>query len=301
MKLPFNANTRINRRIILFAAILLIVEAAYLVNRLGIYTVPSEIIRIVETVAIVLIGFLVVNIILRFSENRVFLFLEGEVEIEQRILMTKVFKGALYTIPVIFLLMHLGLSFQNLTILVGLVTTGIALAMREVIMSFLMWFIIIQKNPVRIGDGVRIGDMVGIVNRIGTIFLTVSLDADGRNRVVRIPNKTILDHPIVNYGPGVIADTIRIPVENPPRDWATPMERIRTAIERNLVHVNALAMRIDVEAGKWQLVIDYTATFAEKDAVRTKLLSTVSELYQDIIAGSQAAGKKEAVRARLHR
>ncbi|HOS39633.1 MAG TPA: mechanosensitive ion channel [Spirochaetota bacterium] len=292
MKLPFNANARINRRIALLIAILFMDEAVYLVNRLGFYPVPPEIITAARTLSIVIIGFLVVNVILRFTENRVFHFLEGEVEIEQRILLTKLYKGALYLIPVLFLLVHLGLSFQNLTLFVGLVATGIALAMRELIMSYLVWIIIILKNPVRIGDGIRIGDTTGLVSRIGTMYLSVRPCPDVTERVVRIPNKTLLDHPIVNFGRGVIADAIRIPLETPPRDWAAPMERIRASIERNLPGVSALSLRIDIDAGKWVLAVEYTVDFAERDAARTRLLGTIAELYQDLIAPAGRPGKR---------
>ncbi len=105
---------------------------------------------------------------------------------------------------VIVLLIWLGPG-NNLTMAMGILGAGIAFASQEVIGSFAGYLDIISGNIYRIGDRVRVGDVVGDVIDISILRTTVMevgewVKADQyTGRVVTIANRAVFAVPVYNF------------------------------------------------------------------------------------------------------
>ncbi len=87
----------------------------------------------------------------------------------------------------------------------GLVSVGVAIALKDVLVDIAGWLILITKPPFEVGDRIQIGPHSGDV--VDTSLLHFHLleignwvDSDqGTGRLIRIPNSKILTDPIANY------------------------------------------------------------------------------------------------------
>jgi len=87
----------------------------------------------------------------------------------------------------------------------GLVSAGVAIALKDVLVDIAGWLILITKPPFEVGDRIQIGPHSGDV--VDTSLLHFHLleignwvDSDqGTGRLIRIPNSKILTDPIANY------------------------------------------------------------------------------------------------------
>ncbi|NWF66255.1 MAG: mechanosensitive ion channel [Campylobacterales bacterium] len=118
---------------------------------------------------------------------------------------------------VTFILILLVLLFsylENVTYLVtvlGFASAGIAIAMKDIFMSFLGWMVIVVGGTIHIGDRIKaskenmefVGDVLDISLLRITLFEDVTLTSYTTNRragrIIFIPNNYIFTHMIANY------------------------------------------------------------------------------------------------------
>ena len=108
----------------------------------------------------------------------------------------------------------------NFTVAMGILGAGIAFASQEVIGSFAGYLNIVTGSLYRIGDRVRIGDVVGDVMDISILRTTVMeigewVKADQyTGRIVTIANRAVFADPVFNYTQHwrYLWDEITIPV-----------------------------------------------------------------------------------------
>ena len=120
---------------------------------------------------------------------------------------------------IIILLIWLGVG-SNFTVAMGILGAGIAFASQEVIGSFAGYLNIVTGSMFRIGDRVRIGDVVGDVLDIGMLRTTVMeigewVKADQyTGRIVTVANRMVFAAPVFNYTQHwrYLWDEIMIPV-----------------------------------------------------------------------------------------
>jgi small-conductance mechanosensitive channel len=145
------------------------------------------------------------------------------------------------------LFVWLGLS-GHLALATGIVGAGIAFASQEVIGSFGGYLNIVSASLYRIGDRVRIGDVVGDVMDIAMLRTTVMeigewVKADQyTGRIVTIANRAVFSAPVYNYTQHwhYLWDEIMIPVTYK-SDW-------RRAGELMLEHGQAYSSHLQSEA-----------------------------------------------------
>jgi hypothetical protein len=94
---------------------------------------------------------------------------------------------------------------SNFTVAMGILGAGIAFASQEVIGSFAGYLNVVTGNLYRIGDRVRIGNVLGDVLDIGMLRTTVMeigewVKADQyTGRIVSIANRMVFSDPVFNY------------------------------------------------------------------------------------------------------
>jgi len=105
---------------------------------------------------------------------------------------------------IIILLIWLGVG-SNFTVAMGILGAGIAFASQEVIGSFAGYLNIVTGNLFRIGDRVRIGNVVGDVLDVSVLRTTVMeigewVRADQyTGRIVTLANRVVFSEPVFNY------------------------------------------------------------------------------------------------------
>jgi len=274
-------NIKLLRRIFFLLIFLGVEEGIKWANSKSYVTIPTSLKDALDVILWVLGSLIVVTVLLRITENRVFRYKEDEIEIEQRILFTKIYSSTLYVLAAAFVFYKLGWKIADITIFLGFVATGIAFAVRDVINSYFAWFIILTKHPFRIGDYIKVGDDAGIVDRIGTFYIT--LQNPGAVDFIKVPNNSLLSKPITNMGKNRVIHTVKFPVRTIPPD-----------IQDRLNKLDALAAAISVErpAPKAQLQADGSVMYINmvmplpfgQLTKRTEFIAKASEVLGDILA-----------------
>ena len=87
----------------------------------------------------------------------------------------------------------------------GLVSAGVAIALKDVLVDIAGWLILITKPPFVLGDRIQIGDHSGDVVDISVLHFHILeignwVDSDqSTGRLIQVPNSKILIDPIANY------------------------------------------------------------------------------------------------------
>jgi small-conductance mechanosensitive channel len=171
----------------------------------------------------------------------------------------------------IFLLLFLLLSgpiwiekFKTIGTFLGLLSAGIAIALKDLITNFAGWIFIIARKPFRIGDRVQIDDHAGDVIDIHVFRFTILelgnwVGSDQTTgRVIHIPNGKIFTSPLANYHAGFNFIWNEIPVlitfES---NWLKAKEILTRIVETHAEKISDTVEREIKEASK-KFMIYYT-------------------------------------------
>ncbi|UCH63727.1 MAG: mechanosensitive ion channel family protein [Fidelibacterota bacterium] len=99
-------------------------------------------------------------------------------------------------------------AFQTLSTFLGLLSAGIAIALKEPLLNIAGWAYIIWLRPVKVGDRIQVGDQAGDVVDQGLFQLSV-MEIGGQlegesptGRIIYIPNGAIFSQGLANYSHG---------------------------------------------------------------------------------------------------
>lgn len=116
-----------------------------------------------------------------------------------------------YLTSFIFFLMILFIwsdTTSNLTTYIGLLSAGIAIALKEFFVNIAAWLFIAFKKPFDVGHRVLIGEQRGDVIDIRVFqfsLMEVSSEKEGEQstgRIIDVPNYYVLTFPVINYTKG---------------------------------------------------------------------------------------------------
>ncbi len=157
--------------------------------------------KIIETIFIIVIGYIILFILIRIINVRI-------KDIKQR---HTARKNTIYSVTIIISIMAFFIWIQNinsLTIYLGVLSAGLALALQEVILSIAGWVLILIRRPYDVGDRIELngvkGDVIDI-RMFQTSLLEIGnwVDADqSTGRIVHIPNSMIFKSESFNYSRG---------------------------------------------------------------------------------------------------
>ncbi|CAD5258126.1 MULTISPECIES: mechanosensitive ion channel domain-containing protein [unclassified Imperialibacter] len=278
-------NFRLLRRIFFLLIFLGVEEGLKWADSERYITIPSYLDKLLDVVLWAVGALITVTVILRFTENRVFRFNDDEVDIEQRILFTKIYSTTLYLLVAAVVFWRMGLEIENITIFLGLITTGVAFAVRDVINSYFAWFIILTKHPFRIGDYVKIGDEAGTVERIGTFFVT--LQNPGAIDFIKVPNNTLLSKAIINMGKNRVMHTVKFPIKTIPADIQARMDKIDELAKAVVKDKSIPKMQLQADGAVMTVYIVLPLPVGQVTK-RTEFIVKANEVLSDIIAEPRA-------------
>jgi len=140
---------------------------------------------------------LVVKIVLRRTEN-----------VRTRYSWRKT-SGYIFIVLGIFFIGRVWFSgFQSIATYLGLLSAGIAIALKDVVANFAGWLFIISRRPFSVGDRIQIGNYAGDVIDTRVFQFTLLeignwVNADqSTGRIVHIPNGMVLSEVLANYSKG---------------------------------------------------------------------------------------------------
>ncbi|MDP7421039.1 MAG: mechanosensitive ion channel family protein [bacterium] len=99
-------------------------------------------------------------------------------------------------------------GFDSLTTFLGLVSAGLAIALKDLVVSLAGWIFIISRQPFKLGDRIQCGKHAGDVIDIGVFQFTLLevgnwVDADqSTGRIIQIPNGVVFSQSVANYTRG---------------------------------------------------------------------------------------------------
>jgi small-conductance mechanosensitive channel len=162
---------------------------------------PDAAIRIVITVITVLVLYILHNIVIRVVVPRVD-------DIYTRYRIRKLAGYATFIIGALIIGRVWVEGFQSLATFLGLLSAGIAIALRDPIVNLAGWVFIVWRRPLEVGDRVQIGPHAGDVIDIRVFQFTLMeignwVDADqSTGRVIHIPNGLLFSEALANYSKG---------------------------------------------------------------------------------------------------
>ena len=226
----FNTNEHnINKLILVLGVFLLTITALVMANSNGWIALNVGILTAFKTISIILWTYFIASIFIKLTQNKAHKLFDESVDIEQKILLSKFYTFIVYSLATAYVLWKMGVTLANITIFLGLIATGLAFALREILLPFFIWFILLTKRPFRIGDYIRIGEDEGKVRHIGTFFVFLDPINTDINETIKIPNKLFLEKQIINYGGLNLPVVLKVPITAVDlKDCSNKIKTIRT-------------------------------------------------------------------------
>ncbi|MEA2022621.1 MAG: mechanosensitive ion channel family protein, partial [Candidatus Caldatribacteriota bacterium] len=148
-------------------------------------------------------------------------------------------------------------GFQSIATYLGLLSAGIAIALKDVVSNFAGWLFIITRRPFSAGDRIQIGEYCGDVIDIRIFQFTLLeignwVNADqSTGRIIHVPNGMVLGKMLTNYNKGFHYIWNEIPVlitfES---NWEKAKKMLQKIANENAEHLTKAAEKRIKEASK---------------------------------------------------
>ena len=152
--------------------------------------------------------------------------------------------------------------FDNFGTFLGLASAGLAIALRDPIVSLVAWFFIVSRRPFGVGDRVQIGEVAGDVVDLRLFQFSLLeignwIDADqSTGRIIHVPNGAVFTEPLFNYTGGFsyIWNELRVAITFE-SDWRKAKRLLLEIVERNADAPDEEARRRMIDAGRRYLIV----------------------------------------------
>jgi len=211
-------------------------------------------IRLLFTVLLLALVFVSHSVLLRFVNGR---FTDAKVRFRWQ----KSVTYSCFLVGFIFLVVVWRNGFGSVANFVGLLSAGIAIAMRDPIVNLAGWLFLLLRRPFEVGDRIELGGHAGDVidQRIFQFTLMEIgnwVDADqSTGRIIHIPNGKIFQDVLANYSKGFqyIWDEIPVLVTFE-SNWELAKEILIKIINKHTAHFSEDAKQHVQQASKKFLI-----------------------------------------------
>ena len=117
---------------------------------------------------------------------------------------------AILLIGIVIGLASLGIDMTKFTILAGAFSVGLGFGMQNIVNNFVSGLIVLFERPIKVGDVVQFGDLIGRVERIG---IRASIIRAGNGAEVIIPNGTLIANNVTNWTLSNKARRVDVPIQ----------------------------------------------------------------------------------------
>jgi len=158
-------------------------------------------------------------------------------------------------------------GFQTFITFAGLVSAGIAIALKDTLANIAGWVFIVWRRPFVLGDRIQVGELRGDVIDI-RVFQFSLLEVGGwveadqsTGRVVHVPNGMLMSAPLANYGAGFEYIWNEIPVlVTFESDWRKAKDILLKIAERHAENLSEKAAERIRETSKRFMIFYQTFT-----------------------------------------
>ncbi|MCK5760313.1 MAG: mechanosensitive ion channel [Candidatus Delongbacteria bacterium] len=152
---------------------------------------------IVAIIVVYFLHFIAMRLVRRKTKDQKSIFMWGKTISYLRVILLLLIFGKIWLT-----------NFEYLTTYFGLLSAGIAIALKDIISNFAGWVFILWRRPFEIGDRIEIdgqrGDVIDIrIFQFTMIEIGNWVDADqSTGRMIHIPNGYVYTKPMANYTKG---------------------------------------------------------------------------------------------------
>jgi MscS family membrane protein len=281
-------NKRMTRRILFLTVLILVPGALLILQKSGYIVLPGKSKDYVTSGIFIILAILSANLVLKFTITRLTSFLQEEMEVEQRIFTIRIYRTSVYLIALAVVFNQLGISIQSIAIYLGFLTTGIAFAVRDVLLSLFIWFIILTKKPFRLNDYVKIDTFQGRVIRIGTFFITLDTFSGDPGKVIKVPNKILLDESAINFGSrDVIYDSVSIRLVRVPHQGEKKLEDLKVRVSSLQKDAHPVYTFLDSSGEFIHLIVSFYAPRESLYEFRTRVIFACNGVFKTSLPGGK--------------
>jgi len=282
------SNIKINDKEIPFVSPALLVSALFLILFLivlflyqrGLIALPETISKAINSILLVSITMFVVTVFSRLTKKYVYKFFE---EPEEQIFYSKIYSWSLFAIGMLVILNHFGVSLANITLFIGLMATGLAFAIRDVLIMIFAWMILLRKKPFRIGDYIKIGEDEGKVQHIGTFYVLLDKTHELPEDFIRVPNRIFLEKSVNNLGKNNFYERIKFRLSSMPNIENNSLLNLQNQLKNIIERHDHLGVFVDIVDEKLILMVEYVVDFDRRQAKRSLVVEKVLQEFSDII------------------
>ncbi len=116
-------------------------------------------------------------------------------------------KSLIYFLSIIGILVLSNIWFhglRNVGTFLGLLSAGIAIALKDPVVNVAGWLFIMARRPFSIGDRIQIGEHIGDVIDLRVFqFSLMEVSEQSTGRVIHIPNGMVFTTPVANFNQGL--------------------------------------------------------------------------------------------------
>ena len=173
----------------------------------------------------------------------------------------KTLSAVTYIVAMLMLLGYWSDSIKSIGTYLGLLSAGLAVALRDIIINMAGFIFIIIRRPFITGERIQIGEEKGDVIDIRLFQFTLMeigawVDSDqSTGRIVHVPNHFVFTKELKNYNRGFQYIWNEIPVlVTFESDWEKAKERLLEIANEHCLHLSDDAMKQVREAGRHYMI-----------------------------------------------
>ncbi|MCL2931881.1 MAG: mechanosensitive ion channel [Trichodesmium sp. MAG_R03] len=118
-------------------------------------------------------------------------------------------KYGLFFFGILIILQLWGIDISSLAIIASVLGVGISFGLQNIANNFMSGIILIFERPIQVGDFIQVGNLVGVVKKIG-LRSTYITTLDRVSLIV--PNSRFLENEVLNWSHGNPISRIKIPI-----------------------------------------------------------------------------------------
>jgi len=149
-------------------------------------------------------------------------------------------------------------GLSSLTTMLGLISAGVAIALRDPLVNLAGWLFIVIRQPFSVGDRIQVGDSVAgdVIDQRLFSFTLMEIgnwvrDDQSTGRIIHVPNGRVFSHTIANFSKGFryIWDEVSVLITFE-SNWRDAKALLSDIVETNSAHLSERAEKRLREASR---------------------------------------------------
>lgn len=184
----------------------------------------------------------------------------------------------------VVLLQSAGIDLSAITVMVGALGIGLSFGLQQITNNFICGLILLFERPIRIGDKVQVGDVVGSVRDISLRATTV---VTSKNIAVLVPNAEFITGKVQNWtlNDGRVAITFPFQMQSKEHPEIMQKEMLEVITHHkgisNNSKVSVLFDEINGESFKFVITVMTDAYLDSPDELKSELILLLSTHFRD--------------------